>query len=331
VPHSPSRKVSSKDVAEAAGVSRTTVSFVLNDRPNSSIPDDTRKRVLAAAQELGYTPSPEARALKFGRSAVVLCLLPDWPITGPLGVLLENLSADLAASGLTMLAHQRSPGDELSRVLGALTPTAIVAMCDLSEAEVQFAEGRDIPLMAFMGKVPGRPDVAHLRQSDIGRLQVTALLERGHTSLAYVLPHDRQLDWFSAPRLEGAQEEAARAGAELRHYRASEDDEAELADWIASATRDEVTAVCAYNDEVAFSVLMAARDAKVSVPDDLSVIGVDDSFIARITRPALSTIGFGLADEARRLAALVTSDAEPADVAPAEILQLHVRDSVRSF
>jgi DNA-binding LacI/PurR family transcriptional regulator len=331
VANSPSRKVSSKDVAEAAGVSRTTVSFVLNDRPNSSIPEDTRKRVLSAAQELGYTPSPEARALKFGRSAVVLCLLPDWPITGPLGVLLENLSADLAASGLTLLAHQRSPGDELSSVLGAVTPTAIVAMCDLSKAEVQFAEGRDIPLLAFMGKVPGRPDVAGLRQSDIGRLQVSSLLERGHTSLAYVLPHDRQLDWFSAPRLEGAVEEAARAGAQVRHYRALEDDGAELADWIASATRDGVTAVCAYNDEVAFSVLMAARDADISVPDDLSVIGVDDSYVARLTRPPLSTIGFGLADEARKLARLITSEAEPENVEAANTLRLQVRDSVRDL
>ena len=329
--HSPSRKISSKDVAEAAGVSRTTVSFVLNNRPNSAIPEDTRKRVLAAAQELGYTPSPEARALKFGRSAVVLCLLPDWPITGPLGVLLENLSADLAASGLTMLAHQRSPGDDLSSVLGALTPTAIVAMCDLSEAEVQFAEGRDIPLMAFMGKVPGRPDVAALRQSDIGRLQVTSLLERRHTSLAYVLPHDRQLDWFSAPRLVGAQEEAARAAATIRHYRASDNDGAQLAVWLAAATRDGVTAVCAYNDEVAFSVLMAARDANVSVPDDLSVIGVDDSYIARLTRPPLSTIGFGLADEARRLATLITSGAEPEKAAPGNVLQVHLRESIRAL
>ena len=312
-------------------MSRTTVSFVLNDRPNSSIPEDTRQRVLAAAQKLGYTPSPEARALKFGRSDVVLCLLPDWPITGPLGVLLENLSAELAASGLTMLAHQRSPGDDLSQVLGALTPTAIVAMCDLSAAEVAFTEDRAIPLMAFMGKVPGRPDVAGLRQADVGRLQVQALMERGHTSLAYVLPHDRQLDWFSGPRLEGAQAEAERAGAQLTHYRASENDGVELAAWVASAARDQVTAVCAYNDEVAFSVLMAAQDAHVSVPGDLSLIGVDDSYIARITRPALSSVGFGLVDEARRLATLITSDAEPEKVAPTNVLRLQVRESVRAL
>src|ERR1700712_4591685 len=106
------RRVSSQDVAEAAGVSRTTVSFVLNDRPNVSIPETTRKRIWEAADRLGYTPSPEARALKLGRSEIVLCLLPDWPITGPVGIFLELMSAELAARGLTMLSHQRSAGDD---------------------------------------------------------------------------------------------------------------------------------------------------------------------------------------------------------------------------
>ena len=331
MPHSSGKKISSRDVAEAAGVSRTTVSFVLNDRPNSAIPEDTRQRVLAAAQELGYTPSPEARALKLGRSDVVLCLLPDWPITGPLGVLLENLSADLAASGLTMLSHQRSPGDDLSGVLGALTPTAIVAMCDLSEAEVAFAEGRDIPLIAFMGSVPGRTDAAGLRQEDVGRLQVKALLDHGHTSLAYVLPHDRQLDWFSRPRLEGAQAEAEQAGAQFTYYRAADKDGKELAEWISSAARNHVTAICAYNDEVAFSILMASQDADVSVPDELSLIGVDDSYIARITRPPLSTVGFALSLEARTLASVITSDPRPQSVEDTDRLELHIRESVRSL
>lgn len=327
-----SRRVSSWDVAEAAGVSRTTVSFVLNNRPNVSIPEETRRRVWAAAEELGYSPSPEGRALRSGRSAVVLCLLPDWPITGPLGVLLEHLSTDLAAAGLTMLSHQRAPGDDLSQVLAALTPTAIVSMCELSEAEADLADRRGIQLRAFMGKVPGRPDVAGMRQVDIGRLQVEALARRGHKSLAYVSPHDPKLDWFSGPRREGASQRAAELDVHLTHYRLLEDDETGLRTWLLSSVADGVTAVCAYNDDVAFSLLMAANDAGLSVPEDLSLLGVDDSYIGRMTRPALSTIAFALAAEASRLASLITSEAQSEDISTTpDVLRLQMRGSVRSI
>src|SRR4051794_41190218 len=85
------RRITSADVAREAGVSRTTVSYVLNETPHQKIPDATRQRVLDAVARLEYAPSAAARALQSGRSDVVLCLLPDWPIgpavRGPLGAL----------------------------------------------------------------------------------------------------------------------------------------------------------------------------------------------------------------------------------------------------
>ena len=75
-------KVTSADVARASGVSRTTVSYVLNSTPGASVSDSTRRRVLDAAAQLGYAPSAAARTLRRGRSDLVLCVLPDWPV-GP--------------------------------------------------------------------------------------------------------------------------------------------------------------------------------------------------------------------------------------------------------
>ena len=66
------RRPTSADVARLAAVSRATVSYVLNDTPHQSIPEATRRRVLDAAAELGYTPSAAARALRSGRSDIVL-------------------------------------------------------------------------------------------------------------------------------------------------------------------------------------------------------------------------------------------------------------------
>lgn len=93
-----------------------------------------------------------------------------------------------------------------------------------------------------------------------------------------------------------------------------------------------VTAVCAYNDDVAFALLMSATEAGLSVPDDLSLLGVDDSYLGRMTRPALSTIAFDLAAQAEKLAALITSETDAEDISSApNLLKLHIRGSVRDY
>lgn len=322
--HRKSRRASSRDVAAAAGVSQTTVSFVLNERPGVSISAETRRRVLRAAEELGYQPSPEARALRAGTRDIVLCLLPDAPIAGPLAVVLQLVSAELSANGLTMLSHQRRAGELLSRALAALTPRAILALCDLTRAEVDFAERRGVPIRSFLSSVPGCPDEARRGQLDLGRLQVQGLASRGHRALAYVLPDDRRFDWFSEPRLHGAAEEAERLGIVLRAHRMADGHDAGA--WARSLVDDGVTGVCAYNDELALTVQTSALDAGLRVPADVSILGVDDSPFSRLARPRMSTVGFDLAHEARRITSLITDDGSLTEAAR---IALVWRDSVR--
>src|ERR1700755_2909875 len=95
------RRITSADVARLAGVSRATVSYVLNDTPHQTISAGTRPRVLNPPTRLGYAPSAAARTLRTGRSDVVLCLLPDWPIGDEGGALLTHLSSAFARRGLT--------------------------------------------------------------------------------------------------------------------------------------------------------------------------------------------------------------------------------------
>jgi DNA-binding LacI/PurR family transcriptional regulator len=309
VAHQKRARPSSKDVAEAAGVSRTTVSFVLNDRPGAAIPPATRQRVLDAAASLGYFPSPEAKALKTGRSSIVLCLLPDWPITGPLGVLLKQLSARLADAGLTMLSHQRNAAEDLVQVLQSTTPAAVVAMCELTVGEAEFASRRGVELVAWMGSIPGHADEAGLHQSDVGRLQVTELSRLGHLRIAYALPHDTELAWFSDPRRDGAAERAQELGLGFEQFRLT-DDAGSTAGLLEGVTKNGATGICAYNDEVAYSVIKAAHRLDLEVPRDLSVVGVDDSVISRLSEPGITSVAFELAQEAKSLAALLTTRAD---------------------
>src|SRR5690348_9778570 len=89
------------DVARRAGVSPATVSFVLNDVPDSRIPDETRARVLAAAQELGYVPNAGASALAAGRSQLVLLPLLNMPYSQTNSIYYDHLADRLGQLGYT--------------------------------------------------------------------------------------------------------------------------------------------------------------------------------------------------------------------------------------
>ncbi len=165
----------SADVAREAGVSRATVSYVLNDTPHQAIPEPTRERVRAAAARLGYAPSAAARALRLGRTAVVLVVLPDWPVGHNLARLVEHLSAALAGQRLTVVTHQRSAGAQpLAEVWRAITPAAVVgveAFDPADEAAIR-AAGIQVAVAMLDGR---RRGALALPQQQVGRVQVERL------------------------------------------------------------------------------------------------------------------------------------------------------------
>ncbi|MFI5935169.1 LacI family DNA-binding transcriptional regulator [Actinoplanes sp. NPDC051494] len=291
-------RVTSADVARAAGVSRATVSYVLNATPHQTISPATRTRVLAAAASLGYAPSAAARALRTGRSDVVLCLLPDWPIGPEVGALLANLSAELGRAGLTLVAHPATRADRpISELWKAITPAAVLAFADFSAPEIEAMSAAGVALVVvLLGRsgsgAQGQPAGARLEGSQrrVGWLQARFLGGRGHTVIGYAYPGDDRVRAFAEPRLEGAREGCAALGVrgpDTRTVRLDPDSASVVVrGWVAAG----VTGVCAYNDEVALAVLAGARRAGVAVPGQLAVVGVDDIVAARLAEPALTTV-----------------------------------------
>ena len=104
------RPVTSADVAREAGVSRATVSHVLNDVGRGRVSDATRARVLAAADRLGYVPNAAAAALRAGRTSLVLVGLPAWPLGPPVAAAISSLVGELARRGYTPLVHMDHAG-----------------------------------------------------------------------------------------------------------------------------------------------------------------------------------------------------------------------------
>jgi DNA-binding LacI/PurR family transcriptional regulator len=293
MPEGRARRPTSADVAREAGLSRATVSYVLNDTPGQKIPQATRERVIEAATRLGYAPSAAARALRTGRSDIVLCLLPEWPIGQQMGALLAHLSGALATEGLTFVAHPRT---EVSRpvrdVWRSITPAAVLAFEDFGqeEADAMRAAGIEVTV-ALLGRSRRRGELG-VPQQRIGRLQAEHLAAAGHRRLGFAFPDDPRVVGFAEPRLDGVRHACADLGLPEPDVRTVPLDPAVAADAVQAwmAGDPPVTGVCAYNDEVALAVLAGLRGCGRSAPGDLAVVGVDDLPIAALADPPLTTV-----------------------------------------
>jgi DNA-binding LacI/PurR family transcriptional regulator len=303
------RRVTSADVARMAGVSRATVSYVLNDTPHQTISAHTRDRVLHAAASLGYAPSAAARALRTGRSDVVLCLLPDWPIGQEVGALLTNLSGALARYGLTFVAHPGSREDRpIAELWKALTPAAVLAFTDFSDDEIDAMRAAGVALVvALLGRSPQRRRELDVPQQRVGRLQAAHLIETGHARIGYAYPDDERVRIFADPRLDGARAACTGAGLPAPVVGSVPLDADAAAAAVTRWRAAGVTGVCAYNDEVALAVLAGLRRTGLAAPADLAVVGVDDLPAARLADPPLTTVTTDQAAVAAHLAATVVA------------------------
>jgi DNA-binding LacI/PurR family transcriptional regulator len=327
------RRVTSADVARMAGVSRATVSYVLNDTPRQTISAGTRDRVLDAAARLGYAPSAAARALRTGRSDVVLCLLPDWPIGPEVGTLLGCLSTALARHGLTFVVHPGTrEGRPSTEIWTAITPAAVIAFAGFSEAETAAMHAAGVALVVALLGGRGRPHGRELAvpQELVGRRQSEYLIHAGHTRLGYACPDDDRLLIFAEPRLAGVRAACRAAGIAEPVTATVALDPERAADAVRRWHANQITAVCAYNDEVALAVLAGVRRLALTAPTDLAVIGVDDIAPARLAAPALTTVTTDQTAVAAYLAATVVAavGGRPGPELPAaDIVRVVARES----
>lgn len=289
-----SGKVTGADVARAAGVSPSTVSFVLNQTPGQTIPEETRKRVMAAIRKLGYIPDMAGRTLRTGRSNLVVWILPDWPIGSVIGTLIESLSREAGLRRFALaIVHEGEGQASLEDSLRMLAPSAIVAMHPLPDSVSELARTAGIPI-ATTSYSPGADsqpfDFVAAASRRVGEMQVRYLAEHGHTRIAYLYPSDRRLQDFVSNRFDGARNTAKELGLPAVRKHAGSSDLEKLGkiaqDWRAAG----ITAVCAYNDEWAMQLLDAMQEAGLTAPTDLAVIGVDNERMSSRTVPPLTTI-----------------------------------------
>ncbi|MET9514679.1 LacI family DNA-binding transcriptional regulator [Streptomyces sp. NPDC002994] len=284
----------STDVARLAGVSRATVSYVLNNTSAVRISEPTRRRVREAAEELGYVPHAAARSLRAGHSRIVLLPTAHIPV-GPLyGRFLNEVQWALRALDYTVVQYGSLGlgADEAARAWAEMRPVAVLSLGEiaLSPDGVQVLKRSGARAVITLG--PQRVEGAHalvMDQRAIGTAAAAHLLERGRRAIGVVVPAEQGLDMFSRPRLAGVRKAVAAAGARVEPLTMAYDEESAAA--LAGRWRElGLDAVYAYNDEYAQLLMRALQDAGIDVPGECAVVGADDLLMGKLLRPRLSTV-----------------------------------------
>ena len=306
-----SNRITSTDVAREAGVSPSTVSFVLNDTRGQTIPEETRRRVLEAAKRLDYRPRASARSLAAGHSDVVLLALPGLPISANLSRFIEQLAAALAEQRLSLVTHLADGhGRPLPDLCAAVDASAVISLIPFDEetTEALHRAGAEVVL--------GTGSQARAELQEIGRFQAQHLIGQGRGRLGYALPGEHATQFRVRERLRGVVAACAERGlAEPIALEVAMDGRA-AALAVDQWTDASVTAVCAYNDETAMAVLAGMHLRDLRAPDDIAVIGVGDIPAAQVSIPPLTTIGFDYEGTGRELAQAIRDSLAGGEPAP---------------
>ncbi|MDJ0463889.1 LacI family DNA-binding transcriptional regulator [Streptomyces sp. H27-C3] len=290
--------VTSADVARLAGVSRATVSFVLNDTQAHRVSAATRARVLDAARQLGYVPHAAARSLRAGRSNLVLMPASVSAIGRLVSNWVDDLHSELDRHGYTAVLHAGRFPDAVTaaRAWAELRPAAVLAVDGDSFA----AQAVDLlhragvrGVLVFAAQPVAGAHTVTFDHSHIGAVAAEHLVARGRRRIGVVMPQERGLDAFARPRLAGAEGVAARhmatvTAVDLAYTRESA---TELAKRWPSLDLD---AVFAYNDEYAVLLMRALQEEGIAVPDDVAVVGSDDLVPSALEQPSLTTVRLDL-------------------------------------
>jgi len=344
-------RVTLQTIADRVGVSRMTVSNAFS-RPDQ-LSDALRERILETATALGYAgPDPAGRALARGTTGAVGVLLTaslrhafdDEVATG----FLASMATELGPTGLAITLLSTNAVDEVIQARDVAMDGAVVYSCNPDNGAVDWLRRRGLPL-AFADQEPVA-DVSCVNVDDRGGARAAAqhLVALGHRRVAVLslaVDHRDEADgveevqcsaYVAGERQGGYLDVLEEAGVdcEVHLQRRSDDEEATVLATRFLGREDRPTGVLCFSDVMAHGVVRAAELLGLDVPGDVSVIGFDDSPLARRLRPQLTTVHQDVGEKGR-LAAAALRDAmahrgDGSEHVPTQVLlptSLVVRDS----
>ncbi|MDQ0200275.1 LacI family DNA-binding transcriptional regulator [Neobacillus ginsengisoli] len=282
------------DVAKEANVSIATVSKIINN--TGRISEKTKKKVFDIMQELDYHPSSVAAALTGKKTFTIGVLVPDIanPFFAEVARALEN---NARITGYSMILcstdyHRDREQDYLDLLIKKQVDGIIIATEPVELNVLKKLNNRKIPFLMFsIGHLALTSQVVTTDDLKGGYLAGRYLLEKGHRNIAIITEIERasgklRLDGF----IQSLVDEGINIDNTLVIQSKSIIEEAKKASHQIFMLEEKPTAVFASTDLIAAVFINEARKAKISIPNDLSIIGFDNTIHAEITDPGLTTI-----------------------------------------
>lgn len=289
-----STRPTSRDVAQAAGVSQAAVSLVLGDKWRGRVSETTAERVREAARDLGYRPNLAARNLRLGRTRTVLLVVPVLTTEFFAGVY-TGAARVAAEHGFGVVLYPSPEGIGPARDPFASAQAALdgVIASSMAADALTAIRGDQLPLVMLDSDPEGSLGAAtvNLDIADGVRQVAEHLLTLGHRHFLH-LAADVPSWTFEVRARELAARVAAVEGTSVRTTRAPISIEGALAaaEAALSVPGPRPTALVCDDDKLAAGAYKAARRLGLRIPDDLSVTGLDDLALATAIDPELTTV-----------------------------------------
>jgi len=314
------KRPTQRDVARLAGVSRATVSYVVNDQSGGrvQISEETRQRVLAAIAELGYVPDARAQALRSGSTKTIGLIIPD--IHNPhFWEMADGVEQGASAAGYHVLLSSIPPENKSAedifeslshrRIDGLIMVPSFIRHSQEAKRILAHLIKRQVPIVGMMAGYRGESYDIDRVVSDYRDATVEVmnhLLSLQHRRIGFVF--GIAVPDFGTDRLFAYRESLQAAGLPVDPDLIVECGPTLEDSYNATRQLLELpsppTALVAINDLLAIGALRAIRDLNLSVPEDVSLVGYDDIPLAKYLVPRLSTAskdGERMGQEAVRL------------------------------
>ncbi len=296
--HPKSKRPSMNDVAELAGVSQTTVSFVVNQTEGANIPPETQERVWAAIDELGYRPNALARGLRSSRTHTI-GFVTDRIATTPYAVRILEGAQELAwANGYLLLLVNTGGNQQMKNV-------AIDMMLERQVDGIIYAtmyhrpvnpppHMHELPAVLLDCYTPDRSFPSVVPNEVLGgRTAVEFLLKKGHLRIGFAL--DSNPVPAAVGRLEGFKQALTAYGIPFEEALVQRGASIPAGGYRATMALMRLphppTAIFCYNDRMALGAYNALRELNLSIPNDVAIIGFDNQeLIAADISPPLTTM-----------------------------------------
>lgn len=291
------RKPTINDVARLSGVAKVTVSRVINDSP--LVTDATREKVTAAMEQLNYAPDPQARGLASKRS-FLLGLVYDNPNALYVSDIQKGILQVCRGAGYELIMHpsdmaSRSLNQEISQFVSRARIDGLVLLSPISQIDslARRLKKDDVPYVRISPKKnDSKARIVISNDKHGAELMTDYLLSTGHRNIGFVTGPSANLS--AQQKLEGFRETMQEHGLSVRQGSVAEGENTFASGVLAGKTlleqKNRPTAIFASNDDMALGVMKTAALLGISVPDQLSVAGYDDSTIATVVWPDLTTV-----------------------------------------